>query len=168
VKAASPETKVFTAFQLEELRGEAFLTGRQWEERWELIAAFGDRLDLVGFTSYPFFDYEDPADIPSDYYSVLAEHAGGRPIAFTELGWPSAPISSAPGSGYGGSEAEQAAFVARFGELTSGLDVELVLWAFPNDVGAGINPAFESLSLRSNAGEPKPAFAAWQALAGVE
>jgi hypothetical protein len=168
VKAVSPETKVFTAFQLEELRGEAYLTGRDWQERWALIDAFGDRLDLVGFTSYPFFDYEDPARIPGDYYAVAAEYAGGRPIAITELGWPSAPISTAPQSGYGGSEAEQLAFVERFAQLTGGLDVELVLWAFPNDVGADINPSFEFLSLRTNAGEAKPAMAAWQQLAGVD
>ena len=96
VKAVSPGTKVFTAFQLEELRGGGYLTGRDWDERWGLIEAFGDRLDLVGFTSYPFFDYESPADIPDDYYAEAAAHAGGRPIAFTELGWPSAPIPRRP------------------------------------------------------------------------
>lgn len=168
VKAVSPGTKVFTAFQLEELRGEALLTGRDWEERWHLIDAFGDRLDLVGFTSYPFFDYEDPGVIPGDYYADAAIHAGGRPIAITELGWPSAPLSSAPQSGYGGSEAEQAAFIQRFGELIEGLEVEIVLWAFPNDVGPGVNPAFEYLSLRTNGGAAKPALAAWQRLAGVD
>ena len=56
----------------------------------------------------------------------------------------------------------------RFAQLTGGLDVELVLWAFPNDVGADINPSFEFLSLRTNAGEAKPAMAAWQQLAGVD
>jgi hypothetical protein len=58
--------------------------------------------------------------------------------------------------------------VERFGQLIAGLDVELVLWAFPNDVGPGVNPSFEFLSLRTNAGEAKPALAAWQQLAGVE
>ncbi len=168
VKAVSPETKVFTAFQLEELRGSGYLTGRDWEERWDLIDAFGDRLDLVGFTSYPFFDYESPADIPDDYYAEAMAHTGGRPIAFTELGWPSAPLSSAPDSGYGGNEEEQAAFIQRFGELTDGLDVALVLWAFPNDVGDSVNPSFASISLRTNAGEAKPALEAWQTLAGVD
>lgn len=169
VKAESPETKVFTGFQYEMLRGDAFLAGGSdtREPQWELVDRFAGKLDLLGLTSYPYFDYGDPAEIPADYYSEAAERYG-LPLAITELGWPSRPLRTAPDSAYGGTEAEQAAFVQRFGELIAGVPVEMVLWAFPHDAGQAVPVAFESVSLRANDGSPKPALREWQLLAGVD
>lgn len=169
VKAVSPGTKVFTGFQYEMLRGEAFLAGgsEAREPQWELVDRFAGKLDLLGLTSYPFFDYGDPAEIPDDYYREGAERYG-LPLAITELGWPSEPLRTAPESAYGGSEAEQAAFVGRFAELIAGVRVEMALWAFPHDPGPAVPVAFEAVSLRANDGRPKPALAAWQGLAGTE
>lgn len=87
VKAASPETKVFTVFQLETLKGKAFLDGRSAtrQPEWELLKAFGERLDVVAFTTYPFFDYGSPTEVPDDYYREITRYTS-RPIAFTEIG----------------------------------------------------------------------------------
>lgn len=170
VKAASPDTLVFPVFQYEMLRGGEFFTGDgQNPPQWELLDRFGERLDLVAFTTYPFLLYASPDGLPADYYAVIAKHTS-LPAAFTEIGWPSAPFPNAPdlpfgfaqGGPYGGSEDEQAAFVRRFFELTLGLDLALALWSFPHDPAGQINPAFLSISLRHNDGRPKPALAVWQ------
>lgn len=162
IKAVSPDTLVFTVFQLETLRGAGYLTGTSQgrQAHWELLDMFQPRLDLAVFTTYPYFDYTSPADIPDDYYTEIAEHTD-RPIAFSESGWLSAPLSTAPDSEFGGSEAEQADFVQRFFELTADLDLAFAMWSFPNDIGPAINPAFETVSLRHNDGRPKPALAVW-------
>lgn len=165
IKDVSPGTLVFTIFQLERLRGAGYLTGTSEgrQPHWELLSMFGVRLDLAVFTTYPYFDFTSPADIPDDYYASIAEHTD-RPIAFSEIGWPSAPLSTAPESEFGGSEQEQVDFVRRFLDLAADLDLGLMVWSFPNDIGLGINPAFESVSLRHNDGTPKPALDVWRAV----
>ncbi len=169
VKAARPETMVFTIFQLEFMKGEGFLSGHaaNREPQWDLVDEFEGKLDLIGFTTYPFFDFHSPADIPADYYTQLADRFD-IPIAFTEIGWPSAPLSSAPDSPYGGSPEEQVDFIERLPGLWAGLEVALALWAFPNDVGPSAGPAFETVALRDSTGDPKPALAAWQSLAAID
>lgn len=165
VKAVSPQTKVFAIFQLEMLKGNGFLLGNSEtrQPQWELLSRFGHRLDLAAFTTYPFLDFQSPADIPDGYYAEIAAYTD-KPVAFTEIGWPSAPLMSFPDSPYGGSEDEQAEFVRRFFDLTSSLDLSLALWSFPHDLGEGGQPAFSSVSLRYNNGDPKPALAVWQDL----
>jgi len=132
----------------------------------DLISSFEGKLDLVGLTTYPFFDHESPADVPDAYYEDVSELAN-VPLAFTEIGWPAAPLVSAPQSPYGGSPEEQAEFVDRFGQLIEGLDVAIALWSFPNDP-AGVGAPFESVALRTNGGDRRPALARWQALAGED
>ena len=165
IKAVSPDTLVFTVFQLETLRGAGYLTGTSQgrQAHWELLDMFGERLDLAVFTTYPYFDYTSPGDVPDDYYAAISEHTD-RPIAFSESGWPSAPLSTAPDSDYGGSEIEQADFVLRLFDLTANLDLGFAVWSFPNDIGPAINPAFESVSLRHNDGTPKPALDIWRSI----
>jgi hypothetical protein len=166
-KQASPATRVFTVFQLEMMNGKAFLAGGKdaRQPEWDLLAKFDGALDAVGFTSYPFFDYETPQAIPADYY-LQASAKAGLPVVLTELGWPSRPLSTAPGSGYGGSAAEQLAFVQRIPSLLEGSTVRAVLWAFPFDLGAGAPAPFESVALRESDGTGKPALVAWRNLVG--
>ena len=169
IKVVSPETLVFPIFQLEMTKGGAFLMGGSQERQpqWELLDRFGERLDLAAFTTYPFLDYAAPADLPEDYYTEIAAHTA-RPLAFTEIGWPSAPLDTAPDSEYGGSQEEQVAFVHRFFQLTAGTDLALALWAFPHDLGlASPNSAMASIALRHNDGTPKPALAVWKERANL-
>ncbi len=161
IKAESPGTKVFTVFQLEYMKGSGKLSGQGHVPHWELIDRFAGKLDVVGFTTYPFLDYETPEAIPAGYYAEAAARAGA-PIAFTEIGWPSAALASAPSSGFGGSPEEQAAFVRRFFELTRDVHPEFALWAFPFDVGPSAGH-FASVALRDTNGTAKPALAAWKA-----
>lgn len=161
IHAVSPATLVFTTFQLELTKGAARKTGRPHVPAdWQPIEDVAGAVDGIGFTSYPFFEYETPAELPADYYRELATHTD-KPILFSELGWIANP--AAP---YTGSEAEQAAFVDRFFELTAGLDVRYAAWLAENDwpeaiVGPG--SAFYRIGLRDPAGVARPADAAWRA-----
>ena len=60
------------------------------------------------------------------------------------------------------------AFIERLPSLWRDLPVTAVLWSFRHDVGDAQGPAFASVALRTRDGAAKPAFAAWQALAGVD
>jgi len=160
VRAASPSTQVFVTFQYEFLRGAGALSGESRAPEWPLLDGVRDALDLVVFTTYPFFDFATPEEIPPDYYREGTERAG-LPVAFSEVGWPSAPLAVAPESMFGGTEAEQAGFIARLPELLEGVDPVFVMWVWAYDSPA-TGPLFESLGLSQNDGTPKPALEAWR------
>ena len=66
IKAIAPDTLVGSNFQWDYMRGEAALTGQTHDEHLFLIDDFGDRLDLVTLTVYPYFTFNSPAEIPDD------------------------------------------------------------------------------------------------------
>jgi len=172
VKRVSPQTRVFTIFQLEAMRGKGYLSGRTRQPMWSLIAKFEPKQDLVGFTTYPMLDYKSPGEMPTDYYAEIRQHTP-RPIAFTEMGWLSQETFSGSlmqlnGTGWGGSEQEQADFVTRFLELTRELSVELGLWTLPHDQVLGREDTiFSSVGLKYNDGKPKSAWEVWHSLAAL-
>ena len=144
------------------MRGAGYLSGETRSPHWEIVDRFQGSLDFVALSTYPFFDYETPEAIPDNYYEEAAERFG-LPLAFSEMGWPSRPLSSFPESGYGGSEEEQAAFAARFLDQIEDIDVRFALWSFQHDIGLTGGPAFESVAVRENDGTPKPVLEVWRA-----
>lgn len=167
VKEVSPETQVYVTFQLERMHG---LAGGLWggvndpaEARWELVDRF-PQADLIAFTTYPGLNYRHPDDVPPTHYTEILEHVGGRPVAFTEVGWHSGEIFE----GWDSTEAEQAAFVARFLELVEPLSPSLALWAFMFDfTGESLSLPFRSMALMRDDNTPRPAFLEWQRGAGT-
>jgi len=158
VKVASPNTKVYTVFQLERLRG---LKGGLFggvndpsEAEWDLIGLF-PKADLVGFTTYPGLIYRDPSDIPPDYYAEISRHTD-KPIAFVEVGWSASDAIP----GWESSETEQAAFVERFFELTAGLSPETAIWLHLYEQPANA-PAFKGMGMVRDDGSKRPAWEAW-------
>ena len=109
VKAKSPDTKVFTIFQLEKMKGmNGGLFGGKNDPskaQWELLKKF-PKSDIIAFTTYPDLIYKDPSEIPQDYYSEIKSHTT-KPIAFTEIGW----HSDASPTGWESSEKKQAEFI---------------------------------------------------------
>ncbi|MBI4267393.1 MAG: hypothetical protein HY662_01245 [Chloroflexi bacterium] len=157
VKELSPNTKVFTVFQLEKMKG---LNGGLFggsnnpnQAQWALLDRF-PKSDIIAFTTYPGLVYKDPSEIPDDYYADINRHTT-KPIAFTEAGW----HSEASPSGWESSEAEQAEFVSRFFSLTRNLHEELVIWSFIYDQET-IEP-FRSMGLYNKDGMAKQAWEAW-------
>jgi hypothetical protein len=158
VKTVSPETRVFTTFQLERtkgLRGGIF-GGKNdaSKNNWDLLAKFA-KADLIAFTTYPGFIYKDPADIPADYYTSIRKYTD-KPIAFTEIGW----SSSAGIKGWESSEAKQKRFGERFFTLIDGVDeIELAVWIHLYQQSTA-EPFGEMAFYRAD-GTPKPAWGAW-------
>lgn len=156
IKAVSPNTQVFTVFQLEHMAGLGRKNGWADVAHWQLIADFQGIADAIGFTTYPYFEYETPAALPADYYMQIARYWTG-PVYFTELGWIADPALP-----YTGSPTEQAEFVTRFFDLTSAVDMRYATYLFLNDPTT-LPPAFRQIGLRDTAGAPRPADAVWRA-----
>lgn len=165
VHAASPGTKVFVTYQLEMLLGRAGLTGRPaGAPQWALLDRVAPALDLVAFTTYPYFDYATPEAVPASYYRDAAAEAtrrGARGVAISEAGWPGAVIPALRGDPRDGSPEEQAAFVRRLPALLEGVRPAFVLWAFDHDPGLSGTP-FDTVGLYANDGAARPALAAWR------
>ena len=130
VKAISPQTIVFCVFSreiVEELR----------EADLRVLNMFSsDKLDMLVLTTYPIAVKHDldgqlrerpinrPSHIPTDYYKRVTERMPGKPLGFSEVGWPSE-------NGFGG-EDDQADFIIRSsGELTVGQGIDLRLYGWP-------------------------------------
>lgn len=120
----------------------------------------------IGLSSYPYFVFDDPADIPPDYYLRVLEPTA-LPAFVAEGGWSSASV----GAGVGTLE-KQARFVARHGELLDGIGAVMwlhLLFADP-DLSTWPQPIPPSLPLFTNIGltdsdfSPKPALVEWDAL----
>lgn len=155
IKKVSPNTKVFTVFQLEGMKGCELWMEKSCNSnnsRWELIDDF--KLDIVGFSTYPCLVYKDPSDIPEDHYTEISEHVS-KPIAFTENGWHTEDYPPE----WESSEEEQARYVKRFFELTKDLDVEINIWSFM--YGQGTIQPFDTMGLRRPDGTAKPSWDEW-------
>ena len=123
---------------------------RYWGDypsQWEIIEKFGDKLDLVVFTSYPEIEYDSIDQMPEDYYSEIAQHTEKK-VAFTELGWQN-------GDGR---------FIAKFLDMTKDLDLDFVMWIFMHDTKLIENNPFPGVGLREYDGTPKGAWYAWKEL----
>lgn len=158
IKAASPETLVYTVFQLERMQGLGVNAGWSDPAHFQLVADHGTLIDALGFTSYPYFEYASPAAIPAGHYDEIASHWSG-PVVLAELGWLASPEGAFPG-GLG----DQNAFVATCFDRTRGLDLEAVVWRFLHDFeDPAALPGFGSIGLRTNDGlTVRPVEASWQ------
>lgn len=152
IKDVSPETKVFTVFQLEKMKGLAMWEIEESLAHWEMIDRFES--DLVAFTTYPGLFYRDVSDIPDDHYTEIVSHTT-KPIAFTEIGWHSAPSPA----GWESSQDEQAAFIRWFFDLTKGLELEVVVWSFMYDLE--VFEPFDSMGLIDRDGNEKTGWQDW-------
>ncbi len=158
LKAASPDTIVFTIFQLEQMKGlQGGLFGGKndaSQAQWFLLEKFSS-LDIIGFTTYPGLIYHTPMEIPPEYYAEIRSHTSQK-IIFTEIGWPSAPYPS----GWESSEAEQAEFVTLFWNRMEQIDPQVAICGFLYD--PDIEKPFSSLGLFYQNTTAKKAWGAWR------
>ncbi len=120
----------------------------------------------LGLSSYPYFAYAQPEDIPGDYYRRLL---AGRtlPVMVVEGGWTSASVGSVRSS-----PEIQARYFARHAQLLDDVAARGVLQlvyadidtsAFPQPQPANL-PLFTRIGLVDSNFAAKPALAAWDAL----
>lgn len=127
IQVIRPETVVFVYFQYENVRDQYL---------WEVIRPFADSSDLVAFSSYPSLPVTGPgtgftvAELPADYYAPIRQHFGAeRPVAFAELGHPSAPSHCFPP----GSPEEQEQFIRALPSLLPA-GTAFVTWTYLHDL----------------------------------
>lgn len=160
IKAASPNTMVMNNFQLEYMKGEASLTGKDLEQNWHIISMFEGRIDLVSFTVYPFLEFKTVDEIPNDYLAEILDHTS-LPIMITETGWPTEDIAS----GVAGSNQDQTDYMMKLIKQSDDIEVEVIVWVLPHDASFGeAGGIFDHISLFDNDGNPKPGYEYWKSV----
>lgn len=157
VKSISPNTKVFTIFQLEYMKGAAYYSGRTMQPNWFLINSFGDKLDLIGFTVYPSMNYNKLEDLPGDYLTSIKEYTGDKNIIISEMGWPTKSEYII------GSEETQVEFLNMVLNASKELNLEVLIQPFMHDFNVGID-IFEGIGLKNNNGSEKLLYNTWMEL----
>lgn len=167
IRTISPGTRVFVSFQVDEAWGRIPQLPSK-VDHFALTRTFD--VDVLGLSSYPSFFFDNPSQIPFDYFSRLKD-ASGKPVLIAEGGWSSDPTGVGE---TGDSLAEQAEFMERFFALVDTVQPELVIlllfadlnlnaWipvAPPNSDPERVRP-FTHMGLASPDLTPKPALAVW-------
>ena len=130
---------------------------------WRALDAF---LRTLGLSSYPYFGFTRPEDLPADYYSRLL---GGRdvPVLVSEGGWTSASVGSIISS-----PDAQARYLTRQATLLDSvratavvqtLFADLNLASLPPPIPANL-PLFAALGISDSSFKAKPAQSVWDGL----
>lgn len=162
VREASPSTKVFVSFQVDEANGG---NGRI-DPIIDHLALIDDYdIDGLGLSSYPIFFFDSPDDVPADWFERF-DDATDLPLLMVEGGWSSENV---PWSN--GSPQQQVDFLKKYEALLDGIDAEAwVMLTFTDlDIAALGLPAdrAEGLSNFARMGildrnlQRKPAYAEW-------
>jgi hypothetical protein len=152
----------------------------QVETAWDVLGGSGNYVgveqdftdfpfvQMLGLSSYPYFAFAQPEDIPDNYYSRLLN---GRtlPVMVVEGGWTSAAAGTVQSS-----PELQARYIMRHAQLLDAvgargliqlLFADLDLASFPPPIPANL-PLFVNIGLTDSDFNAKPALAAWDALHG--
>jgi hypothetical protein len=122
-------------------------------------------MQMLGLSSYPYFSFAQPEDIPADYYSRLLQ---GRAVSamVTEGGWTSASVGTVKSS-----PDIQARYIDRHAQLLDSirakgvlqlLFADLDLTTFPTPYPTNL-PLFISIGLTDSDFRGKPSLARWDA-----
>ena len=128
-------------------------------------------IEELGLSSYPYFAFSSPQDIPSDYYSKLPENKN-LPVFVSEGGWTSQPITGFSGQPINSSPQTQQDYIRRQGQL---LNQAKAIGAFQlvftdidiSSLPASVPPSikyFAYLGLADTNLIPRPALATWDSL----
>jgi len=122
-------------------------------------------LQILGLSSYPYFGYAQPEDIPVDYY-IRIFNGRSLPAMVCEGGWTSASVG-----GIASSPDAQARYIARHAVLLDSIAAEAVAQTLFADIDLASVPnppanlpLFTSIGLVDVDFGAKPALAAWDAL----
>jgi hypothetical protein len=165
IKEVSEDTLIGPVFNFEHLTGQGLLNG--WNTSyWEALEAHDlNRVDIVGLSVYPFFNYEDPADVPSNYLAPVFAKIGDRPLIITETGWPAQNLGSLNPQ-WTTTEEAQIEYVTRLSTFTSGRNIPVMNWLFFNgleDDGSQSEAwkIFGSISIKNSQGNEYQVYNSW-------
>ncbi len=167
IRSLSPGTKVFISVQADEAWGKIPLTPVRPVDHFNLANEFD--IDVLGVSSYPSFFFQDPSEIPLDYYQRF-RLASGKPIIQAEGGWASAGTPSDPRF----TPEKQVSYIRRLFDILDAAEAELVIlliyadldlshpgWGPGVNVGPGLG-VFATMGLATQSFEAKPALQHWR------
>lgn len=128
-------------------------------------------IEEVGISSYPYFGFDNPADIPLNYYARLLD-GKSLPMFITEGGWVSKNMDGPFGEVIEGNEHHQQLYIQRQGELLDHAKATAVFQLLFTDLDVSSLPGhvepsiqyFAFLGLVDFDFQPKPALSAWDNL----
>jgi hypothetical protein len=124
-------------------------------------------MEALALSSYPYFVYTDPDDVPLDYYTRLA-NGRALPVLVVEGGWTSGSVGSVQSS-----PAKQARYLRRQEQLLDAAKAvavfqltyaDLDLSAYPPQPPGSILPLFAQLGIVSTKLQAKPALATYDSV----
>ena len=128
-------------------------------------------LQELGLSSYPYFNFKSPDEIPDNYYARLVE-GKNLPVMVTESGWASVQVPGNNGGPDSGSPALQKMYIERQAVLLN--TAKATAWfqlTFTDIDLAALPPStpenlkyFTSIGLVDTAFQPKPALFAWDSI----
>lgn len=163
MRITHPEIGFFTTFQYDSLLGKAKLMNVKNKGNVGMVNEFKDNVDFVGYTVYPFLQYNDVTSIPSNYFSDL-ESISNIPYAITETSWPTQELN---GSDFVFSESMQEQYIRKITDLPESDSLLFLNIVFLNDIvdweknGNTKDILFDSVGIRYNDGKEKSAFKVW-------
>lgn len=164
IKATSINTQVGTVFNFEHLAGSGALNG--WTTpHWEALESHDlSKIDIIGLTVYPWFNFETPEMVPGDYLAPLFSRVGPKPIAITETGWPAENLGGLTPS-WETSEAAQVVYLSRLSAMLEGAETGFVNWLFlyplQNTDDSIEWKLFGSISVRDFSGNKRAVYDQW-------
>ncbi|MFN0146071.1 MAG: hypothetical protein ACKVT1_06140 [Dehalococcoidia bacterium] len=158
-KDASPKTKVFPTFQLEDLEGRLDAVH---PPHWDVLENFRGVIDVLAVSTYPYLaDLGAAGGLPPDYYTQLKTRFTGE-IMVAETAYPSAQVE---GRGVIGSEEDQRGYLTSLLRDAEASGIGTVIWVAPLDPAfatTGNATVFRDVGLRKSDGSNKLAWSVWE------
>jgi hypothetical protein len=127
LKAENPNLPVFLTIQADIFAGDPVNQGPAIQQLLQYS-------DYVAVSSYPFLWYEDPADLPADWFAQVAALAPEKPFVVSETGFIAETLILAdPPTNVPGSETRQDNYVSFLLTKAAALDARFVVWFVPQD-----------------------------------
>jgi hypothetical protein len=168
VRAVDANVKLSVSVQVEEAWG--VLGGGNYQGIAQDFSDF-PFIEELGFSSYPYFAFANPSDIPSNYYSRLIQ-TKPLPVFISEGGWTSHNIPNFAGVTITSNPSIQAAYIDRQGELLSSVEGIGLFQLTVTDIDLSAWPAqyaqslqyFAYLGVLDSNLQPKPAWSSWDSV----
>ncbi|OGC01397.1 hypothetical protein A2V82_12770 [candidate division KSB1 bacterium RBG_16_48_16] len=165
IKATSSATLVGPVFNFEHMAGAGVLNGWTTPYWGALDAHDLGKIDIVGVTVYPWFNYASARSVPSNYLDPLASRINSKPIAITETGWPAENLAGLNPT-WETSEAAQVAYLLQLSAMPEGKNIRMVNWLFLYQMAdPGGSPLewklFGSVSIRDGSGKKRTVYDLW-------
>lgn len=167
IQAYDPDVKLSVSVQVDHAWGK--LVGGPYQGVDQDFIDF-PFIEELGLSSYPYFGFDSPDEIPIDYYSKLVE-GKDLPVFVSEGGWSSQSVTT-PTESFVSSPQLQEAYIKHHPKLLDDVQAiavfqltftDIDLEALPPDVPENI-VYFTFLGLVDDQLDPKPSLSAWDNL----